>query len=142
MSLVTSTSTTLTTEVVDDEAASRAPERVAFPQGANVAQAFGHDAAGMGEISMPIPAREFSKGTVDDKRTKTKAPSHTETQCCRRRCAGCCRSGRRTAHRRRSCSNRRRATHGRSKARQARVDWFRPNMDCPADTSGLHRSEE
>jgi hypothetical protein len=29
--------------------------------GANVAQAFGHDAAGMGDISMPIPARGFSR---------------------------------------------------------------------------------
>jgi hypothetical protein len=34
----------------------------------------------MGEISMPITARGFSKGTVDDKRAKTKTPSHTETQ--------------------------------------------------------------
>ena len=46
----------------DDEAASGAPEWFAFRQTANVAQAFGHDAAGMGEISMPIPARGFSRG--------------------------------------------------------------------------------
>jgi hypothetical protein len=32
----------------DDEAASGAPERFAFRQRANVAQAFGHDAAGGG----------------------------------------------------------------------------------------------
>jgi len=40
----------------DDEAASGAPEWFAFRQAANVVQAFGHDAAGMGE---------FSKGTAD-----------------------------------------------------------------------------
>ena len=49
-------------QVADDEAASDAPERFAFRQAANVALAFGHDAAGMGEISMPIPARGFSRG--------------------------------------------------------------------------------
>ena len=49
----------------DDEAASGAPEWFAFRQTANVAQAFGHDAAGMGEISMPIPAHSF-KGTFND----------------------------------------------------------------------------
>ena len=38
------------------------PERFAFQQAANVAQAFGHDAAGMGEISMPIMVRKFSRG--------------------------------------------------------------------------------
>jgi hypothetical protein len=31
----------------------RLARAVRFPAGANVAQAFGHDAAGMGEISMP-----------------------------------------------------------------------------------------
>src|ERR1019366_1553463 len=35
-------------QVADDEAASGAPERFAFRQGANVAQAFGHHAAGSG----------------------------------------------------------------------------------------------
>ena len=35
-------------QVADDEAASGAPERFAFGQRANVAQAFGHDAAGGG----------------------------------------------------------------------------------------------
>ena len=35
-------------QVADDEAASGAPERFAFRQRANVAQAFGHDAAGGG----------------------------------------------------------------------------------------------
>jgi hypothetical protein len=35
---------------------------VRFPAGANVAQAFGHDAAGMGEISMPIIVPECSRG--------------------------------------------------------------------------------
>ena len=38
-----------TNQCADDEAASGAPERFAFRQRANVAQAFGHDAAGMGE---------------------------------------------------------------------------------------------
>jgi hypothetical protein len=33
--------------MADDEAASGAPERFAFRQAANVAQAVGHDAAGM-----------------------------------------------------------------------------------------------
>jgi hypothetical protein len=42
------------TPIADDEAASGLPERFAFRQAANIAQAFGHDAAGMGEISMPI----------------------------------------------------------------------------------------
>jgi hypothetical protein len=41
MSLVTSSPTN---QVADDEAASGAPERFAFRQRANVAQAFGHDA--------------------------------------------------------------------------------------------------
>jgi hypothetical protein len=50
------------TPIADDAAASGAPERFAFPAGANVAPAFGHDAAGMGEISMPIMVREFSRG--------------------------------------------------------------------------------
>ena len=59
MSLVTSSPTTLTPEVADDETASSAPERFAFRQAANVAQAFGHDAAGMGEISMPITRADF-----------------------------------------------------------------------------------
>jgi hypothetical protein len=45
--------------IADDEAASGAPERFAFRQRANIAQAFGHDAAGMGEISMPIMVRIF-----------------------------------------------------------------------------------
>ena len=49
----------------DDEAASGAPEWFAFRQTANVAQAFGHDAAGMGEISMPIPRADF-QGDMDD----------------------------------------------------------------------------
>jgi len=35
-------------QVADDEAASSAPERFTFRQAANVAQAFGHDAAGGG----------------------------------------------------------------------------------------------
>jgi hypothetical protein len=35
---------------------------VRFPAGANVAQAFGHDAAGMGEISMPIMVCELLRG--------------------------------------------------------------------------------
>jgi hypothetical protein len=35
-------------QVADDEAASGTPEWFAFRQGANVAQAFGHDAAGSG----------------------------------------------------------------------------------------------
>jgi hypothetical protein len=35
-------------QVADDEAASGAPEQFAFRQGANVAQAFGHYAAGGG----------------------------------------------------------------------------------------------
>ena len=35
-----------TGQIADDEAASGAPERFAFRQAANVAQAFGHDAAG------------------------------------------------------------------------------------------------
>ena len=35
-----------TGQVADDEAASGAPERFAFRQRANVAQAFGHDTAG------------------------------------------------------------------------------------------------
>ena len=48
MSFVTSSPTTLTPEVADNEAASGAPERFAFRQGANVAQAFGHDAVGRG----------------------------------------------------------------------------------------------
>jgi len=38
----------------------------AFRQRANVAQAFGHDAAGMGKISMPIPHTQNFKRTVDD----------------------------------------------------------------------------
>jgi hypothetical protein len=42
------------TLIAEDEAAAGAPERFAFRQAANVAQAFGHDAAGMGEISMRI----------------------------------------------------------------------------------------
>jgi hypothetical protein len=46
-------------QVADDAAASGAPERFAFRQRANGAQAFGHDAAGMGEISMPIPRADF-----------------------------------------------------------------------------------
>ena len=37
-----------TSQCADDEAASGAPERFAFRQGANVAQAFGHDVAGRG----------------------------------------------------------------------------------------------
>jgi hypothetical protein len=37
----------------------RLARAVRFPAGANVAQAFGHDAAGMGEISMPIPRANF-----------------------------------------------------------------------------------
>src|ERR1019366_6751129 len=49
-------------QVADDEAASGAPEGFAFRQRATVAQAFGYDAAGMGEISMPIMARGFSMG--------------------------------------------------------------------------------
>jgi hypothetical protein len=61
MSLVTSTPTTLTTEVADDEAASGLPERFAFRQAANGAQAFGHDAAGMGEIAMPVPRADFPR---------------------------------------------------------------------------------
>src|ERR1035438_10556538 len=40
----------------------RLSRAVRFPAGANVAQAFGHDAAGMGEISIPIPAHGFSRG--------------------------------------------------------------------------------
>ena len=37
-----------TGQVADDEAASGAPERFAFRQRANIAQAFGHDTAGGG----------------------------------------------------------------------------------------------
>jgi len=37
--------------------ASGVPEQFAFRQAANFSQAFGHDPAGMGEISRPIPAR-------------------------------------------------------------------------------------
>jgi hypothetical protein len=40
----------------------RRARAVRFPAGANDAQAFGHGATGMGEISMPIPARGFSWG--------------------------------------------------------------------------------
>jgi hypothetical protein len=40
--------------IADDEAASGAPERFAFRQRANVAQAFGHDAAGFAENSPAI----------------------------------------------------------------------------------------
>src|ERR1035437_7002498 len=49
-------------QVADDEAAFGLPERFAFRQAANVAPAFGHDVAAMSEISMPIPARRFSRG--------------------------------------------------------------------------------
>jgi hypothetical protein len=35
--------------IADDEAAASAPERFAFRQRANIAQAFGHDAAGGAE---------------------------------------------------------------------------------------------
>jgi hypothetical protein len=38
-----------------------ARQSIRFPAGANVAQASGHDAAGMGEISMPIPHAEFQE---------------------------------------------------------------------------------
>jgi hypothetical protein len=41
-------------QVADDEAASGAPERFAFRQVANVAQAFGHDAAGGGRNTMTM----------------------------------------------------------------------------------------
>jgi hypothetical protein len=41
-------------QFADDEAASDAPERFAFRQRANVAQAFGHDAAGFAENSPAI----------------------------------------------------------------------------------------
>jgi len=34
-------------------------QSIRFPAGANGAQASGHDAAGMGEISMPIPRADF-----------------------------------------------------------------------------------
>ena len=44
-------------QVADDEAASGAPERFAFRQAANVAQTFGHDAAGGGRNINAIPAR-------------------------------------------------------------------------------------
>jgi hypothetical protein len=40
-------------------------DSIRFPAGANVAQAFGHDAQPVGEISMPIPARIF-KGTAEE----------------------------------------------------------------------------
>jgi len=40
----------------DDEAASGVPEWFAFWQAANVTQAIDHDAAGVGEISMPVLA--------------------------------------------------------------------------------------
>ena len=59
-----------TGQIADGEAASGAPERFAFRQSANVAQAFGHDAAGGGrninanplafQISGHVPF--FSKG--------------------------------------------------------------------------------
>jgi hypothetical protein len=66
-------------------------------------------------------------------------PSHTESHrrgrhsSLRRR-----RRERRTARCRRRCPNSRRATHGRSTARQAREDRSRPNTGCPLDTSALH----
>ena len=44
---------------VNIRAAGRLPARFAFRQGANVAPAFGHDAAGMGEIPMLIPRADF-----------------------------------------------------------------------------------
>src|ERR1039458_3781844 len=44
-------------QVADDEAAAGAPERFAFRQAANVAQTFGHDAAGGGRNINAIPPR-------------------------------------------------------------------------------------
>jgi hypothetical protein len=49
-------------QVADDEAASGAPERFAFRQRANVAQAFGHDAQAWAKYQCPSHARIF-KGT-------------------------------------------------------------------------------
>ena len=46
-------------QVADDEAASGAPERFAFRQGANVAQAFGHDALAWAKYQCPSHARIF-----------------------------------------------------------------------------------
>jgi hypothetical protein len=54
-----------TGQIADDEAASGAPERFAFRQGANVAQAFGHDAAGGGRNINASPMRGFSRDTED-----------------------------------------------------------------------------
>jgi hypothetical protein len=56
----------------DDEAASGAPERFAFRQRANVAQAFGHDAAGGGRninanpLALQILRRDEKTGLRDD----------------------------------------------------------------------------
>jgi hypothetical protein len=53
-------------QVADDEAASGFPERFVFRQASNVAQAFGRDAAGMGEISMPLMVSMFLRGIAKD----------------------------------------------------------------------------
>jgi len=51
-------------QVADDGAASGAPERFAFRQRANVAQAFGHDAAGGGRNINANPNARIFKETV------------------------------------------------------------------------------
>jgi len=45
----------------DDEAVSCAPERFAFRQGANVAQAFGQDAQAWAKYQCPSPVRIFKE---------------------------------------------------------------------------------
>jgi len=72
-------------------------------------------------VSLPFLRLATSKG-LKHKRSKTKAPSHTETRCCSRRRPGCCRSDRRTARGRRSRPNRRRVTHGRRSQVQSPAD--------------------
>jgi len=52
-------------QVADDEAASGAPERFAFRQRANIAQAFGHAAQAGAKYQCPSHARIF-KGMADD----------------------------------------------------------------------------
>ena len=70
-------------QVADDAAASGAPERFAFRQRANVAQAFGHDAQAWAKYQCPSHARIF-KVTVKDVHNswEDRSCNYSAIRCC------------------------------------------------------------